>query len=198
MKRWNIVFSFPSDSSTAPTRPLIPYLHPLSNTSLFGIIFLSACAILVCGLCTIWFSVFYYRRFIQQRKDKKKRQALAKSTEEILAKSPVIIFNAASQSVEFRDENPMCAICLETFSDKEKIRKLGKLKDFSRFPSYILFVSTGCTHYYHIECIDPWLLSHQNCPLCNQSILQTAIPSISSTVEPSSVAHPIPAAHSNL
>ncbi|CAF0761550.1 unnamed protein product [Adineta ricciae] len=180
MSRSIVMCSFLSGSSTLPSRPIGSYLNPLSNTSLFGIIFLSACAILICGLCTIWFSVLYYRRFVQERKHKKDRQALAKSAEEILAKSPVIIFDAANQNLEFRDENPMCAICLETFSNKEKIRKLA------------------CTHYYHIDCIDPWLLSHQSCPLCNQSILQTAIPSISSIIEPPSTGQPTPSTHSNL
>lgn len=33
-----------------------------------------------------------------------------------------------------------------------------------------------------MECIDPWLLSHQSCPLCNRNILLDAIPSISSNV----------------
>ncbi|CAF1651461.1 unnamed protein product [Adineta ricciae] len=180
MNRSNITCSLLFGSSTMPTRPTGVYPYPISNTSLFGIIFLSTCAVLVCGLCTIWFSVLYYRRFVQHRKNEKNRQALAKSTEEILAKSPVIIFDAANQTLEFRDENPMCAICLETFNNKDKIRKLA------------------CTHYYHIECIDPWLLSHQSCPLCNQSILQTAIPSISSIIEPPSTGQPTPSTHSDL
>lgn len=39
-----------------------------------------------------------------------------------------------------------------------------------------------CSHYFHITCIDPWLLSRQSCPLCNRNILRNSIPSISSSV----------------
>jgi hypothetical protein len=33
-----------------------------------------------------------------------------------------------------------------------------------------------------MTCIDPWLLSHQSCPLCNRNILRNSIPSISSSI----------------
>jgi hypothetical protein len=39
-----------------------------------------------------------------------------------------------------------------------------------------------CSHYFHLTCIDPWLLAHQNCPLCNQNILNDPIPSISARI----------------
>ncbi|KAK9137949.1 hypothetical protein Sjap_008543 [Stephania japonica] len=55
-----------------------------------------------------------------------------------------------------------CAVCLNEFEDEEKIRVL---------PS--------CSHLFHIDCIDVWLQSNANCPLCRTSI----------SVQP----HPIPA-----
>jgi hypothetical protein len=33
-----------------------------------------------------------------------------------------------------------------------------------------------------MKCIDPWLLSHQSCPLCNRNILRNSIPTISSNI----------------
>ncbi|XP_020232474.1 RING-H2 finger protein ATL74 [Cajanus cajan] len=42
-----------------------------------------------------------------------------------------------------------CVICLADFSDGDPIRFLPK-----------------CNHYFHVICIDKWLLSHSSCPTC--------------------------------
>ncbi|CAI0548966.1 unnamed protein product [Linum tenue] len=42
-----------------------------------------------------------------------------------------------------------CVICLSSFGDGEVGRCL-----------------TGCGHGFHVDCIDMWLLSHSNCPIC--------------------------------
>ncbi|KAK1270179.1 E3 ubiquitin-protein ligase [Acorus gramineus] len=46
-------------------------------------------------------------------------------------------------------EEAMCAVCLSEFKDGEEVRLLPE-----------------CLHCYHVECIDMWLSSHSNCPLC--------------------------------
>ncbi|EHY65961.1 hypothetical protein NEAUS04_1258 [Nematocida ausubeli] len=46
-----------------------------------------------------------------------------------------------------------CPICFEKFMDSEFIRTLQ------------------CSHYYHCNCIDPWLLSRScRCPVCNHEL----------------------------
>ncbi|KZV23412.1 ring finger protein [Dorcoceras hygrometricum] len=47
-----------------------------------------------------------------------------------------------------------CAVCLCEFSEQDKLRLL---------PS--------CSHAFHIDCIDTWLLSNSTCPLCRGVIL---------------------------
>ncbi|OVA02747.1 zinc finger protein [Macleaya cordata] len=42
-----------------------------------------------------------------------------------------------------------CSICLTTFKDEEKVKVLP-----------------DCNHSYHPECVDRWLITHSNCPLC--------------------------------
>jgi hypothetical protein len=106
-------------------KPTHPYSSPLSAASLFGIIFLTSSVVLVLGICCGWFAIIYYRQCRQHRMKKKLRQALAKSTQQMLAKSPVITFDLNNKD-EFLDDDPMCAICLESFKDQEKIRKLSK------------------------------------------------------------------------
>ncbi|WJX91179.1 RING-type E3 ubiquitin transferase [Trifolium repens] len=51
--------------------------------------------------------------------------------------------------------NPFdCAVCLCEFELEDKLRLLPK-----------------CSHAFHMECIDTWLLSHSTCPLCRANLL---------------------------
>ncbi|CAF1047630.1 unnamed protein product [Adineta steineri] len=163
-KKFNLTCEIVESVSSSTPKPGNPYSDEALPTTLVGIISLSVCAGLICSICTLWTSIMYYRRFKQQRKDKKLRLALEKSTQQILDKSPIIIYDPNNKDNVFSDDSPMCAICLESFENNEKLRKLV------------------CSHYYHLTCIDPWLLAHQSCPLCNRNILRNSIPSISSSI----------------
>ncbi|KAG5538860.1 hypothetical protein RHGRI_019411 [Rhododendron griersonianum] len=46
-----------------------------------------------------------------------------------------------------------CAVCLSEFQENEKLRLLPK-----------------CSHAFHVPCIDAWLKSHSNCPLCRANV----------------------------
>ncbi|CAI9783241.1 unnamed protein product [Fraxinus pennsylvanica] len=46
-----------------------------------------------------------------------------------------------------------CPVCLSVFVEGEEIRQLN-----------------SCTHAFHVECIDTWLYSHSNCPVCRVSV----------------------------
>ncbi|MGH0147614.1 UNVERIFIED_CONTAM: hypothetical protein FKN15_013643 [Acipenser sinensis] len=50
-------------------------------------------------------------------------------------------------------ETENCAVCLEQFHKKQCLRVLP------------------CLHEFHRDCVDPWLLLQQTCPLCKRSIL---------------------------
>ncbi|CAA2945564.1 RING-H2 finger ATL13 [Olea europaea subsp. europaea] len=47
-----------------------------------------------------------------------------------------------------------CAVCLCEFEAEDKLRLLPK-----------------CSHAFHMDCIDTWLLSHSTCPLCRASLI---------------------------
>uniref|UniRef100_A0A8C3QND7 E3 ubiquitin-protein ligase RNF43 n=1 Tax=Cyanoderma ruficeps TaxID=181631 RepID=A0A8C3QND7_9PASS len=51
---------------------------------------------------------------------------------------------------------PVCAICLEEFSEGQELRIIS------------------CSHEFHRECVDPWLQQHHTCPLCMFNILARA------------------------
>ncbi|KAL0410902.1 UNVERIFIED_CONTAM: RING-H2 finger protein ATL52 [Sesamum latifolium] len=56
-------------------------------------------------------------------------------------------------------EGRECAVCLSEFRDDEPLRLLPK-----------------CSHAFHLPCIDTWLKSHSNCPLCRANVVALAHP----------------------
>ncbi|KAL6633398.1 hypothetical protein ACP70R_026069 [Stipagrostis hirtigluma subsp. patula] len=58
-----------------------------------------------------------------------------------------------------------CAVCLCEFTPDDQLRLLPK-----------------CSHAFHLECIDTWLLSHSTCPLCRRSLLAELSPTCSPVV----------------
>ncbi|XP_047323606.1 RING-H2 finger protein ATL46-like [Impatiens glandulifera] len=52
-----------------------------------------------------------------------------------------------------------CAVCLCEFSEKDKLRLLPT-----------------CSHAFHINCIDTWLLSNSTCPLCRGTLFSPGRP----------------------
>lgn len=52
------------------------------------------------------------------------------------------------QVIEVNEDDGKCAICLDTFVESMKARKLP------------------CMHKYHLLCIDKWLMQHTSCPIC--------------------------------
>ncbi|KAK2998236.1 hypothetical protein RJ639_024059 [Escallonia herrerae] len=51
-------------------------------------------------------------------------------------------------------DGPDCSVCLSEFQEDESLRLLPK-----------------CSHAFHVKCIDTWLRSHSNCPLCRANII---------------------------
>ncbi|KAL5724392.1 RING-type E3 ubiquitin transferase [Ranunculus cassubicifolius] len=56
-------------------------------------------------------------------------------------------------------EGTDCSVCLSEFEENEKLRLLPK-----------------CSHAFHLSCIDTWLKSHSNCPLCRANVIVTCPP----------------------
>uniref|UniRef100_A0A0D9VM10 RING-type E3 ubiquitin transferase n=1 Tax=Leersia perrieri TaxID=77586 RepID=A0A0D9VM10_9ORYZ len=66
---------------------------------------------------------------------------------------------------EGKEESFDCAVCLCEFAGDDQLRLLPK-----------------CSHAFHLECIDTWLLSHSTCPLCRRSLLAELSPTCSPVV----------------
>ncbi|KAJ1439034.1 Zinc finger, RING-type [Sesbania bispinosa] len=52
-----------------------------------------------------------------------------------------------------------CAVCLCEFSDQDKLRLLPM-----------------CSHAFHMNCLDTWLLSNSTCPLCRATLSSSSFP----------------------
>ncbi|PWA41183.1 Zinc finger, RING/FYVE/PHD-type [Artemisia annua] len=76
----------------------------------------------------------------------------------------LIMFKKSDNLIEGSD----CSVCLSEFQDEETLRLLPK-----------------CNHAFHIPCIDTWLSSHTNCPLCRAGILSSRMSSVLSLDDPS-------------
>lgn len=55
-------------------------------------------------------------------------------------------------------EGTECSVCLNEFREDDTLRLLPK-----------------CSHAFHIACIDTWLRSHTNCPLCRAGIVGNVV-----------------------
>ena len=56
-------------------------------------------------------------------------------------------------AAEEKHSSPYCTICLEDAAEGEKMRRI-----------------TACSHCFHVDCIDPWLMKKSTCPLCRAEI----------------------------
>ena len=70
--------------------------------------------------------------------------------ESIIKTIPFFIYTTKYEQESRRD----CAVCLLEFEDHDYVRTLPL-----------------CSHTFHLDCIDAWLRSHANCPLCRSLLL---------------------------
>ncbi|RDY02937.1 NEP1-interacting protein 1, partial [Mucuna pruriens] len=65
----------------------------------------------------------------------------------IIQKLPVQQFNSSKMLKLYNDS--CCSICFQNFEDEEFVRALPK-----------------CDHFFHLVCIDKWLVQQGSCPMC--------------------------------
>lgn len=66
---------------------------------------------------------------------------------------PVTQFKEKSEGEASKTSSTDCTVCLGEFKEGEWLRHLP-----------------GCSHSFHISCIDTWFLNHSNCPLCRSEV----------------------------
>ena len=88
-------------------------------------------------------------KFVEQQiaEDLKKEIDKADSNYLLLDRIETITFNI------FKTKFYKCGICMDSFNDGEKINKL-----------------LSCQHIFHIDCLNQWIQTNKNCPLCDTLI----------------------------
>ncbi|KAJ7538493.1 hypothetical protein O6H91_11G050700 [Diphasiastrum complanatum] len=71
--------------------------------------------------------------------------------EYLIRKIPVFTFKKG----EGVTESTECVVCLTEFEEEEPLRLLPK-----------------CSHAFHLPCVDMWLQTHTNCPLCRANVFK--------------------------
>ena len=139
--------------------------------------------IFVIKCCLNWHRIDVLRRFSPSRRREDPPPTYSPGTdtrgldEALIRLIPVTQYKA--QQGDDRDFGERrfceCAVCLNEFQEDEKLR-----------------VIPNCSHVFHIDCIDVWLQSNANCPLCRTSISLTSRFHIDQllTLRPSSSSYP--------
>ena len=70
-----------------------------------------------------------------------------------ILKDKIKLIPKTTTTQEQTDQGLQCSICMEDFKLNESARLLR------------------CDHFYHNDCIIPWLELHDTCPLCRKSLL---------------------------
>ncbi|XP_027686206.2 E3 ubiquitin-protein ligase RNF43 [Chelonia mydas] len=90
------------------------------------------------------------------------QDSLQQQTMQAISQLAIRKYQARCQQDALRDSAsscssaPICAICLEEFSEGQELRIIS------------------CSHEFHRECVDPWLQQHHTCPLCMFNIIEGA------------------------
>ncbi|XP_057977800.1 RING-H2 finger protein ATL54-like [Malania oleifera] len=154
--------SFPSHEHSSES-------HKPSSAIILSLIFLAAAFLLIC--CSALFLKFYYRsrrRSRNQRQPEDTRDDFLDEDHGPVVDHPIWYINTIGlqpsiisaitvckyKRGEGLVEGTDCSVCLNEFQEDETLRLLPK-----------------CNHAFHIPCIDTWLRSHTNCPMCRAGIV---------------------------
>ncbi|KAG4953086.1 hypothetical protein AAZX31_14G035900 [Glycine max] len=125
-------------------------LHDENSKAAAGV---SAAMSLILGGIFVFIVCYYVciRLRSQTHRDVPAAAAVAAvSDQETVEKCPVFVYSTVKKENVAAEE---CAVCLGEFEDCDVVKMLPK-----------------CEHIFHQHCIDAWLPSHMNCPICRQKV----------------------------
>lgn len=147
-----IPFQFPPLPLYYPPAP--PAIHQNSNLDFlyYGFIPFVSVAVVValCKLIVIGFCGENRRHHLPQTSNQSLKHPSQSS--EIASSQLYPTFKYSAQEMQGQVSNE-CSVCLSAFEDGEDIRQLPH-----------------CKHSFHAPCIDMWLHSHSDCPLCRAKV----------------------------
>lgn len=133
--------------------------------------------IFVIKCCLNWHRIDLLRRFSFSRSRHREDPLMVYSPaiesrgldESVIRSIPIFQFRKGGGREFGERSHCECAVCLNEFQEEEKLR-----------------IIPNCSHIFHIDCIDVWLQSNANCPLCRTSISTTPRFPVHQIIAPSS------------
>ncbi|XP_007951005.1 E3 ubiquitin-protein ligase RNF133 [Orycteropus afer afer] len=102
---------------------------------------------------TLAYLVFYYiRRFWVARIQNRRWQRLTRDLKKAFGQLQVQVLKEGDEVITPNGDS--CVVCFELYKPNDTVRVLT------------------CKHFFHKNCIDPWILAHGTCPMCKCDILK--------------------------
>ncbi|KAE8584473.1 hypothetical protein XENTR_v10020980 [Xenopus tropicalis] len=146
----------------------------------YSIFFVSVSFFIVTAATVGYFIFYSARRWRLTRAQNKKMKQLKAEAKKAIGKLQLRTIKQGDKVLG--PDGDSCAVCIEPYKPSDVVRILT------------------CNHFFHKNCIDPWLLEHRTCPMCKCDILKSlgiaedeeettsaAIPSVSSELQRSTV-----------
>ncbi|XP_073037688.1 RING-H2 finger protein ATL33-like [Primulina eburnea] len=141
-------------NSTSP--PPSPAVHPHNSN-------LTPTTAILCLVALVILPMILYTFFIAMKCNRNPfRRTPARPSADISSKLKDVELvygfkyrkSRAEGQKEAAEGGDQCPVCLSVFCEGEEIRQLN-----------------ACRHAFHATCIDMWLYSHSNCPVCRAAVL---------------------------
>ncbi|XP_008827110.1 E3 ubiquitin-protein ligase RNF133 [Nannospalax galili] len=99
-----------------------------------------------------YFTFYHIRRLWVARIQNRRWQLLTRDLKEAFGQLQVRVLKEGDEEVNPNADS--CIICFEPYKPNDTVRILT------------------CKHFFHKNCIDPWILAHGTCPMCKCDILK--------------------------
>ncbi|KAM4696101.1 E3 ubiquitin-protein ligase RNF128 [Rhinophrynus dorsalis] len=117
-------------------------------------IFFVSISFFVVTAATVGYFIFYSaRRWRLTRSQNQKMKRLKAEAKKAIGQLQLRTIKQGDKVLG--PDGDSCAVCIETYKPNDVVRILT------------------CNHFFHKNCIDPWLLEHRTCPMCKCDILKS-------------------------
>ncbi|XP_075691982.1 E3 ubiquitin-protein ligase RNF128 [Rhinoderma darwinii] len=117
-------------------------------------IFFVSISFFVVTAATVGYFIFYSaRRWRHTRAQNQKMRKLKDEAKKAIGRLQLRSIKQGDKVLG--PDGDSCAVCIESYKANDVVRILT------------------CNHFFHKNCIDPWLLEHRTCPMCKCDILKS-------------------------
>ncbi|XP_075040367.1 E3 ubiquitin-protein ligase RNF128 [Mixophyes fleayi] len=117
-------------------------------------IFFVSVSFFVVTAATVGYFIFYSaRRWRHTRAQNQRQTRLKDEAKKVIGQLELRTIKQGDKVLG--PDGDSCAVCIETYKANDVVRILT------------------CNHFFHKNCIDPWLLEHRTCPMCKCDILKS-------------------------